>query len=60
MSHLLHADDSDDNDNDDAKAIAIPQVFSENSSAKIASFEPQQNCHLQLIPTFKDHRKEAL
>ena len=29
MSHFLHHDD-----NDDAKAIAIPRVFSENSQAK--------------------------
>ena len=30
MSKFLH----DDDDNDDAKAIAIPRVFSENSRAK--------------------------
>ena len=30
MSKVLHGDD----DNDDAKAVAIPQVFSENSRAK--------------------------
>ena len=31
MSKFLHAYDNDD---DNAKAIAIPQVFSENSQAK--------------------------
>ena len=32
MSHFFHNDDIDAND--DAKAIAIPRVFSENSRAK--------------------------
>ena len=32
MSKVLHADD--DIDNDDAKAIAIPRIFFENSRAK--------------------------
>ena len=32
MSQFLHAAAQDDND--DAKAIAIPRVFSENSQAK--------------------------
>ena len=38
MSQVLHVDDNDhadDDNNDDAKAIAIPRVFSENSRAKI-------------------------
>ena len=35
MSKFLHANDNND-ENDDAKAIAIPQVFSENSRAKYA------------------------
>ena len=33
MSHILH-----DDDNDDAKAIAIHRVFSENSRAKKSMF----------------------
>ena len=33
MSKLLHASDADD-DNNDAKAVAIPRVFSENCRAK--------------------------
>ena len=35
MSKFSHADDNDDG-SDDAKAIAIPRVFSENSQAKNA------------------------
>ena len=36
MSKFLHDidDDAEDDTDDDAKAIAIPQVFSENSQAK--------------------------
>ena len=33
MSKFLHDDDNSD-DSEDAKAMAIPQVFSENSQAK--------------------------
>ena len=38
---LLDADYTDDNDAaaDDAKAIAIPRVFSDNSRAKKVSFQ---------------------
>ena len=32
---FLHNDDTYDNNNDDAKAIAIPRVFSEDSQADI-------------------------
>ena len=35
MSQFLH----DDNNNTNAKAIAIPQVFSENSRAKTVNFD---------------------
>ena len=40
MSKLLH-----DDDNDPAKAIAIPWVFSENSGAKNAGYQ-----HFLLFP----------
>ena len=33
-SQFLHDDNNDDNDNDDAKAMAIPWVFSKTSRAK--------------------------
>ena len=36
MSKLLHNNDDDDADNADAKAIAIPRFFSENSRAENA------------------------
>ena len=41
MSKVLHHNDNNNSDNDDAKAIAIPQVFSENSQAK--SIDPCQS-----------------
>ena len=41
MSKVLH---HEDDDHDDAKAIAIPRVFSENSRAKITdSCQPDQS-----------------
>ena len=41
MSHFLH-----DNDNADAKALAIPLVFSKNTQAK--------NVNLSILKTFAD------
>ena len=35
MSKFLHSDDNGDDENDDAKATAIPEVFSEHIRAKI-------------------------
>ena len=34
MSKFFHDNDADNDNNDDATAIAIPRVFSENSRAK--------------------------
>ena len=54
MSEFLH---DDNNENADAKAIAIPRVFSENSQAKNAGnqqgekslFQQCLICHLQML-----------
>ena len=50
MSRFLHGDDNDavDDNNDDAKAITIPQVFSKNSQAEKAF---SQGCEKSTIPT---------
>ena len=40
MSQLLH----DNNDNDNAKAIAIPQVFSENSRPQNSPYMLEGAC----------------
>ena len=58
MSRFLH------NDND-AKAIAIPRVFSENRQAKNARKPDATNCEVltslyHTVPSFHDPNKECL
>ena len=47
MSKLMHDAAIDDDDNDDAKALAILRVFSKNSQAKIAG--NQQISHFRTM-----------
>ena len=55
MLEDFHNDDDDDNA-DDAKAIVIPQVFSENSQAKNVSFALQKQglMHLKNVSALVD------
>ena len=48
MSKFLHHNDNDYDDNNNAKAIAIPRAFSENSRAK-------KNCRVSFKDIFKGY-----